>query len=91
MDSMYFSALITPGLVRFGLPSLSMLPPEAQTHDMTSFWTPLGSCKASGSTQPYWFFDGLVSFFASAKNSLLVVGGFVIPAALNRSRLMKTG
>src|SRR4051812_35770827 len=35
----------------------------------------------SASTRPYCFFDGTVSFFASAWNSAIVLGGAEIPAA----------
>ena len=49
---MYSMALRTSSFVRSGCPSLIMLPPVAQTQDMTSFWMPLGCSRDRGNTQP---------------------------------------
>ena len=68
-----------------------MLLPDAHTQDMTSFWMPFGASSDSGSTQPYWFFEASVIFFAASANSSRVDGILSTPAAFMMSRLTKTG
>ena len=52
-DLMYSSVPTTASFCRSGLPSFSIEAPDAQTHDITSFWMPPGFCNDSGSTHPY--------------------------------------
>ena len=81
----------TSALVRSGWPSFSMLLPDAQTHDITSFWMPFGDSSDSGRTQPYWFLDASVSLRAASTNSVRFDGMPSTPAAFRRSRLTNTG
>ena len=87
----YSTALFTPALVRSGLPSWSMLPPDAHSQDMTSFWTPLGTAVSSGSAQPLTSPPDALIFLAASRNSVRVVGTSVTPTWASRSLLTKSG
>src|SRR3569832_1643413 len=85
-------SISTTGLAsRAGLPSAFIDWPEAQTHDIMSFWTPDGVCSESGNTQPYWFLSAWVIFLAASRNSARVDGNLVTPAWAARSKFTKTG
>ena len=82
---------MTGSLVRLGLPSWSMVPPEAQSHDITSFWMPLGTAVSSGSAQPLTLPPVALIFFAASRNWLRVLGTALTPALASRSLLTKSG
>src|SRR3954467_12201062 len=87
----YSTVLLTGGLVRLGLPSCSMLPPDAHSHDITSFWMPLGTAVSSGSAQPLTLPPVALIFLAASRNSVRVLGTALTPALLSRSWLTNSG
>src|SRR3954452_7174821 len=87
----YSTVLLTGGLVRLGLPSCSMLPPEAQSHDMTSFWMPLGTAVSRGSAQPLTSPPVALIFLAASMNWVRVLGTALTPALASRSLLTNSG
>src|SRR5216683_2127847 len=81
----YSTVAFTSAFATSGLPSLSIDPPDAQFHDMTSFWMPFGVSSDSGTIQPLTSPPPAVTFFAAAMNSVRLVGGAVTPAFDSRS------
>ncbi len=87
----YSTVLLTAGVCRAGLPSCSMLPPDAQSQDITSFWMPLGTAVSSGSAQPFTLPPRALIFLAASRNSVRVVGVLATPALASRSLLTNSG
>ena len=68
-----------------------MLPPDAQTQDITSFWMPFGASSESGRIHPLVFSPSPVIAVAAAANSLRFVGGAATPAWVSRSSFVNIG
>ena len=89
--SMFTTAVSFGLLVRCGCPFWSMLPPEAHTHDITSFCAPFGGFKVRGMIHPHVVLLSLLSATASEVNWAQVVGGFPIPAFARSAVFVKRG
>ena len=78
--------------MRLGLPSgVSMLPPDAHSHDITSFWMPFGTAVSSGKAQPLTLPPSALIFLAASRNSERLVGTALTPAFDDRSLFTKSG